>query len=55
MHFLHALFLHALFPAPRTALARVAQIRRRLSAPDAESNAFGLSAALRHRLASNRD
>ena len=43
------------FSARFSALARVAQIRRRLSAPDAESNAFGLSAALRHRLASNRD
>jgi hypothetical protein len=55
MRFLHALLLHALFRVPRTALARVAQIRCRLSAPDAESNAYGLSAALRHRLASNRD
>ena len=52
---LHALLLHALFTAPSTALARIAQIRRRLSAPDAESNAFDLSTALRHHLASNRD
>jgi hypothetical protein len=43
------------FSARFSALARIAQIRRRLSTPDAESNAFGLSAALRHRLASNRD
>jgi hypothetical protein len=43
------------FSARFSALARVAQIRRHLSAPDAESNAFGLSAALRHRLTSNRD
>jgi hypothetical protein len=38
-----------------SASARTTQIRRRLRAPTAENSAYGISAALRHRLTPNRD